>query len=156
MPMPHNNTAQAHIDAAIREEYHPFLFQQGSPHIRVHAARDGAVRHDDPLPRQMLRAAPHSPTDLPRRAWPTQNPGDLPIRNDFAVWDLPHDSIYLFKKRVHNTLFHNTKSAAIAALSATGTPGGTRTPDLAVRSRALYPAELQALIWFLILTHPAV
>ena len=25
-----------------------------------------------------------------------------------------------------------------------GTPGGTRTPDLAVRSRALYPAELQA------------
>ena len=27
-----------------------------------------------------------------------------------------------------------------------GTPGGTRTPDLAVRSRALYPAELQAQI----------
>jgi hypothetical protein len=24
------------------------------------------------------------------------------------------------------------------------TPGGTRTPDLTVRSRALYPAELQA------------
>ena len=25
-----------------------------------------------------------------------------------------------------------------------GTPEGTRTPDLTVRSRALYPAELQA------------
>lgn len=31
-----------------------------------------------------------------------------------------------------------------------GTPGGTRTPDLAVRSRALYPAELQApvALWY--------
>ena len=29
-----------------------------------------------------------------------------------------------------------------------GTPEGTRTPDLTVRSRALYPAELQAQIEF--------
>ena len=28
-----------------------------------------------------------------------------------------------------------------------GTPEGTRTPDLAVRSRALYPAELPAHLW---------
>lgn len=33
-----------------------------------------------------------------------------------------------------------------------GTPEGTRTPDLTVRSRALYPAELQAHIKLSVLT----
>ncbi len=30
------------------------------------------------------------------------------------------------------------------------TPGGIRTPDLLVRSQTLYPAELRALIYFLL------
>ena len=41
-------------------------------------------------------------------------------------------------------MLENTKKQPSQRSTVYGVPGGTRTPDLLVRSQALYPAELQA------------
>ena len=83
-----------------------FFFQKILANSCIYAARNGPVRHYDPLPRQLTRAATHSPTDHASRTGTPQHPGNLTIGYHPTVRYLLNNVVYLLKKRSyrHNNL----------------------------------------------------
>ena len=72
-------TAFFHIYPAVREECNILGFKYCPAYFGVNTAGYTSVRHYDTLPRQTLRTAPHSPTDLARSARSAQYSGYFTI-----------------------------------------------------------------------------
>ena len=79
--------------------------QKRPSQIGVAAARNRAVGFDHALPRKIIRARPHRPADLPRRAGRAQQICQLRIAGAGACRNLPDEGVDTLKK---GWLFHKS------------------------------------------------